>query len=49
MDPEGGRVKLWEGPQMSTYSREAAGWADTGYGPLVSMTSVSNHVHSVGS
>lgn len=35
-----GRIKLWEGPVMSTYSRELADWSGKGYGPLVSMTSV---------
>lgn len=34
-----GRINLWEGTQMSTYSREAANWDKSGYGPIVSMTS----------
>lgn len=39
-DVEEGRIKMWEGPVMSTYSRELADWQGAGYGPLVSMTSV---------
>ena len=42
-DPREGRINLWEGAQMSTYSRQAAEWDSSGYGPLVSMTSVSTH------
>jgi len=38
-DPREGRINLWEGAQMSTYSREAANWDSSGYGPIVSMTS----------
>ena len=35
------KINVWEGPQMSTYSREMAKWQTTGYGPLVSMSAVS--------
>ena len=39
-DPTGGRINVWEGPQMSTYSRQMAKWQSSGFGPLVSMTAV---------
>lgn len=39
-DPQEGRIQAWQGPNMSTYSREGADWSGGGYGPLVSVAPV---------